>query len=111
MTLLSRILTISKPPNLRSEAVGLDVVGASQLPRRIRRLIAAEAGMQPLADDLAVQDIDDLEAAELEPVDTGLHFALHGRGHDRSPGMMCRSQVRSVATSNPLMPHLAFVQA
>src|SRR5882672_7928683 len=66
MTLLSRILTISKPPNLRSEAVGLDVVGASQLPRRIRRLIAAEAGMQPLADDLAVQDIDDLEAAELE---------------------------------------------
>ena len=43
----------------------------------LRWLIAAETGVQPVADDFAVHDIGDLEAAKLEAVDRVLHFTLH----------------------------------
>ena len=59
------------------KAVGLDAVGTGQLLRGLRRLIAGETGIQPLADDFAVHHIGDLETAELEAIDSGLHFALH----------------------------------
>ena len=59
------------------KAVGLDVVGAGQFLCGFRQLIAAETGIQPVADDFAVHNIGDLESAKLEAVDGGLHFALH----------------------------------
>ena len=63
------------------KTVGVDAVDPRQILDRARRLIAADARMQPVADDLAVHDVGDLEVAELEAVDRGLQFALHRCGH------------------------------
>ncbi len=58
-------------------AVGLDAVGRGERLHLAGCRLAAEAGAEPGADDLAVHDGGDLEAAELEAVDGRLHFALH----------------------------------
>src|ERR1700733_14186755 len=59
------------------EAASFDSISVGQLVHGIYWLIAAETGMQPLADNFAVQNISDLESTELEAIDSGLVFALH----------------------------------
>jgi hypothetical protein len=71
------------------KTVSLDLIGAGQFLRGLRRLIAADTGMQPVADDLAVHNVGDLEAAELDAVDSGLHLTLRCR-HACSLRMLCR---------------------
>ena len=58
------------------EAIDFDVVAARHVLRGLRRLITAESGIQPVADDLAVHDIGDLEAAKPEAVDRWVAFRL-----------------------------------
>jgi hypothetical protein len=58
------------------EAVAIDMIGAGERVHRLGRGIAAEIRMQPLAQRLAVQESGDLEAAQLEAVNSRLQFAL-----------------------------------
>src|SRR5206468_3575439 len=66
---------------------GVDVIGLGQRACGFRRLLGSERRMQPLAGSLAVQDVRDLEAPELEAVDEWLHFPLHRCGHAEPPGI------------------------
>ncbi len=58
-------------------AVRFDAVIVAQALRLLGAVLRSEARVQAIADHLAVQDIGDLEAAELEAIDGRLQFALH----------------------------------
>ena len=58
-------------------AVRFDAVIVAQALRLVGAVLRPEARVQAIADHLAVQDIGDLKAAELEAIDARLQFALH----------------------------------
>ncbi len=58
-------------------AVRLDAVPLAKVLRLLGAVLRSEARVQAVTNDLAVQDIGDLEAAELEAINGGLQFALH----------------------------------
>src|SRR5690348_17923863 len=67
------------------EAFGIDIVGARERVHLFGRSIAAEIGMQLVADRLAIEQRRDFEAAELETKNPRLQGPLHRCRHGRSP--------------------------
>ena len=58
-------------------AVRFDAVALAKALRLLGAAVRAEARVQAVTDHLAVEDIGDLKAAELEAINGGLQFALH----------------------------------
>ena len=83
------------------KAVDLDAVGAGQFFGGLGRLVTADTGMQPVADDFAVHDVGDLEAAKLEAVDCGLQFTLHRCWHAKTSPSCVAADIISTVMAFP----------
>jgi hypothetical protein len=60
--------------------IGFYVIGAAKLAYLLDRTSSSVAWMQPFADHFSVHYIGDLEAAELEAVDSWLHDTMFEAG-------------------------------